>query len=45
MNKAQAEADFAEIEYKNTKRLADSNIVSNNELSLAKASSDNGVTV
>jgi len=40
MNKAQAEADFAEIEYKNTKRLADSNIVSSNELALAKAHFD-----
>mgnify|MGYP000425991131 CR=1 FL=1 len=40
MNKAQAEADFAEIEYKNTKRLADSNIVSPNELALAKAHLD-----
>lgn len=40
MNKSQAEADFAEIEYKNTKRLADSNIVSPNELSLAKAHLD-----
>jgi len=40
MNKAQAEADFAEIEYKNTKRLADSNIVSKNELALAKANLD-----
>lgn len=36
-NKSQAEVDFAEIEYKNTKRLADSNIVSPNELALAKA--------
>ncbi len=39
-NKAQAEANFAEIEYKNTKRLADSNIVSSNELALAKAHYD-----
>ncbi|HWY11631.1 MAG TPA: efflux RND transporter periplasmic adaptor subunit [Bacteroidia bacterium] len=38
--KAQAEAKFAEIEYLNTKRLADSNIVSPNELSLAKAKFD-----
>ncbi|MCK6649511.1 MAG: efflux RND transporter periplasmic adaptor subunit [Bacteroidia bacterium] len=37
MGKAQAEAEFAEIEYLNTKRLADSNIVSANELALAKA--------
>ncbi len=35
--KAQAEANFAEIEYLNTKSLADSNIVSKNELALAKA--------
>ncbi len=38
--KAQAEAKFAEIEYLNTKRLADSNVVSPNELSLAKAKFD-----
>ncbi len=38
--KAQAEADFAEIEYKNTKRLADSSIVAPNELALAKAKLD-----
>ena len=38
--KAQAEADFAEIEYQNTKRLADSNVVSKNELALAKAKFD-----
>jgi len=37
LQKAQAEADFAEIEYLNTKRLADSNVVSKNELALAKA--------
>ncbi len=40
MQKAQAETDFAEIEYLNTKRLADSNIVSKNELALAKAKFD-----
>lgn len=40
MNKAQAEANFAEIEYKNTKTLADSNIVSANELALSKAHFD-----
>jgi membrane fusion protein, multidrug efflux system len=40
MNKAKAEAEFAEIEYNNTKRLADSNIVSSNELALAKAHLD-----
>lgn len=38
--KAQAEASFAEIEYRNTKALADSNIVSKNELALAKAKWD-----
>lgn len=38
--KAQAEANFAEVEYKNTKLLADSNIVSKNELALAKAKLD-----
>jgi membrane fusion protein (multidrug efflux system) len=38
--KAQAEADFALIEYKNTKRLADSSIVAPNELALAKAKLD-----
>ncbi len=37
LHKAKAEADFAEIEYKNTKALADSNIVSRNELAMAKA--------
>ncbi|MBC7383529.1 MAG: efflux RND transporter periplasmic adaptor subunit [Bacteroidia bacterium] len=34
---AQAETDFADIEYKNTKALADSNVVSVNELAMAKA--------
>ena len=38
--KAQAEANFAEIEYLNTKSLADSNVVSPNELALAKAKFD-----
>jgi membrane fusion protein, multidrug efflux system len=38
--KAQAEAKFAEIEYLNTKRLTDSNVVSPNELALAKAKFD-----
>lgn len=38
--KAQAEANFAEIEFKNTKALADSNVVSKNELALAKAKLD-----
>lgn len=40
LQKAEAEADFAEIEYKNTKSLADSNVVSKNELALAKAKFD-----
>ncbi len=38
--KAQAEANFAEIEYLNTKALADSNVVSKNELAMAKAKFD-----
>jgi membrane fusion protein (multidrug efflux system) len=37
VQKAMAERSFAEIEYQNTKSLADSNIVSKNELALAKA--------
>ncbi len=37
LQKAKAEADFVEIEYENTKKLAESNIVSPNELALAKA--------
>ncbi len=40
LQKAEAEASFAEIEYLNTKSLADSNIVSKNELALAKAKYD-----
>jgi membrane fusion protein (multidrug efflux system) len=40
MQKAEAEVNFAEIEYQNTKSLADSNIVSKNELALAKAKLD-----
>ncbi|MBA3664694.1 MAG: efflux RND transporter periplasmic adaptor subunit [Bacteroidetes bacterium] len=40
LQKSQAEASFAEIEYLNTKRLADSNVVSPNELALAKAKLD-----
>lgn len=40
VEKAQAEANFADIEYKNTKSLADKNIVSPNELALAKAKLD-----
>jgi membrane fusion protein (multidrug efflux system) len=38
--KAKAEANFAEIEYQSTKRLADSNIVAPNELAMAKAKFD-----
>lgn len=38
--KAKAEADFAEIEYQNTKKLADSNVVAPNELAMAKAQYD-----
>lgn len=38
--KATAEANFAEIEYLNTKSLADSNVVSANELALARAKLD-----
>ena len=37
LDKAKAESDVASIEYKNTKMLADSNIVSANELAMAKA--------
>jgi membrane fusion protein, multidrug efflux system len=40
LQKAQAEAKFAEIEFLNTKQLADSNVVSLNELALAKAKLD-----
>lgn len=40
VQKAEAEANFVEVEYKNTKLLADSNIVSRNELALAKAKLD-----
>jgi len=38
--KAQAEANFAKIEFQNTKRLADSDVVAPNELALAKAKYD-----
>ncbi len=37
MQKSAAEVRFAEIEYQNTRNLADSNIVSKNELALAEA--------
>lgn len=40
MMKAKAEAEFAEIEYNNTKRLADSDVVAPNELYMAKAKYD-----
>jgi membrane fusion protein (multidrug efflux system) len=40
LKKAEAEANFAEIEFQNTKSLADSNVVSKNELALAKAKFD-----
>ena len=40
LQKSQAEANFAEVEFKNTKLLADSNIVSKNELALSKAKFD-----
>jgi len=40
LQKAEAEANFALIEYRNTKSLADSNVVSKNELALAKAKLD-----
>lgn len=43
LQKAQAEANFAEIEYLNTKALADSNVVSKNELALAKAKFDKAI--
>ncbi len=40
VQRAQAEANFAEIEYQNTMRLADQNVVAPNELALAKAKLD-----
>lgn len=40
LKRAEAEAQFAEIEYQNTKKLADSDVVSPNELALAKAKLD-----
>lgn len=40
MQKAKADAQYAEIEYQNTKRLADGNVVSRNELAMAKAKYD-----
>ncbi len=40
LGKAKAEANFAQIKFQNTKSLADSNIVSQNELALANADLD-----
>lgn len=40
LQKAEAEAEFTQIEYNNTKVLADGNVVSPNELALAKAKVD-----
>lgn len=40
VQRARAEAEFAGIEYRNTKVLADSNVVSANELAMAKARYD-----
>ncbi len=37
LQKSQAEADFAQIEFENTKQLSEKNVVSPNELALAKA--------
>ncbi|WP_175487009.1 efflux RND transporter periplasmic adaptor subunit [Zunongwangia mangrovi] len=37
LQRAKAEAHFAQIEYENTKQLADSNVVAPNELAMAKA--------
>lgn len=40
VQKAQAETNFAQIEYQNTKKLADKNVVSPGELAMAKAKLD-----
>lgn len=40
LQKSQAEANYVGLEYRNTKSLADSNIVSKNELALSKAKFD-----
>ncbi|MEP0984389.1 efflux RND transporter periplasmic adaptor subunit [Ekhidna sp.] len=40
LRRAKAEAEFAEIEYQNTKKLADQNVVAPNELALAQAKLD-----
>ncbi|MFT6167630.1 MAG: membrane fusion protein (multidrug efflux system) [Vicingaceae bacterium] len=42
-SKAQAEANLAKIEYLNTKALSDSNIVSINELAMARANYDKAI--
>ncbi len=40
VNRAKAEANYAQIEYKNTKQLYSNNVVSANELAMAKAKYD-----
>lgn len=40
MQRAKAEANFAEIEYRNTKQLADKKVVAPNELAMSKAKLD-----
>lgn len=40
LQRAEAETNFAQIEYENTKRLAETNVVAPNELALAKAKLD-----
>ncbi len=40
LKRAQAETEFAEIEYQNTKKLVETNVVSPNELALSKAKLD-----
>ncbi|UOG77335.1 efflux RND transporter periplasmic adaptor subunit (plasmid) [Hymenobacter tibetensis] len=40
LKKSQAEANYVGLEYQNTKRLADNNVVSKNELALAQAKFD-----
>jgi len=40
LQKSEAEVNFANIEYQNTKKLADSNVVAPNELAMAKAKLD-----
>lgn len=43
VQKSKAEADVAKIEYENTKLLADSDVVSKNELALTKAKMDKAI--